>query len=110
VLNVNRESMARFGFSPPTRMFEAAGAGALIITDYWAGIDLFLEPQQECLVARNGAEVAAMMERVSLSEARRIGQEARRRVLAEHTYAHRAAQVHALLGEQRGKRTVEAAG
>src|SRR6185437_10071929 len=27
-LNVNRDSMAKYGFSPPTRVFEAAGAGA----------------------------------------------------------------------------------
>ena len=32
VLNVCRDSMARRGFSPPTRLFEAAGAGACIIT------------------------------------------------------------------------------
>ena len=28
VLNISRESMARYGFSPATRVFEAAGAGA----------------------------------------------------------------------------------
>jgi spore maturation protein CgeB len=44
VLNVNRESMARYGFSPPTRVFEAAGAGGCVITDVWEGIELFLEP------------------------------------------------------------------
>ena len=52
VLNVNRESMARYGFSPPTRVFEAAGAGACLITDAWEGIELFLEPGREVLVAR----------------------------------------------------------
>ncbi len=114
VLNVNRESMARFGFSPPTRVFEAAGAAACIITDYWPGIELFLEPRKECLVARNGVEVAAMTERLTLSEARQIGHEARRRVLSEHTYAHRAAQLDALLrGRGSGSpssHSVEAAG
>ena len=44
VLNVSRESMARYGFSPATRVFEAAGAGACLITDAWEGIELFLEP------------------------------------------------------------------
>jgi spore maturation protein CgeB len=38
VLNVNRDSMARFGFSPATRVFEAAGAGACLITDHFTGI------------------------------------------------------------------------
>src|SRR5690606_24855684 len=58
VLNISRESMARFGFSPATRVFEAAGAGACLITDYWIGIEQFLEPNKEVLVARSGSEVA----------------------------------------------------
>ena len=37
VLNVNRDSMARYGFSPATRVFEAAGAGACLITDAFRG-------------------------------------------------------------------------
>ena len=37
VLNISRESMARYGFSPATRVFEAAGAGACLITDAWEG-------------------------------------------------------------------------
>ncbi len=32
------------GFSPATRVFEAAGAAACLITDAWEGIELFLEP------------------------------------------------------------------
>ena len=44
VLNVARDSMAAIGFSPATRVFEAAGAAACIITDAWEGIELFLEP------------------------------------------------------------------
>src|SRR5690606_36779599 len=57
VLNINRESMARYGFSPPTRIFEAAGAGACILSDAWEGIELFLEPGREVLTARDDAEV-----------------------------------------------------
>src|SRR5262249_3659309 len=54
VLNINRDSMAGVGFSPPTRVFEAAGAGACLITDRWAGIDRFFTPQEEILVAGSG--------------------------------------------------------
>jgi spore maturation protein CgeB len=97
VLNVNRESMARYGFSPPTRVFEAAGAGACLITDDWVGIELFLEPGREVLVARDGAEVAEHLRSLTPERAREIGQAALRRVLAEHTYAHRAEQVERLL-------------
>jgi spore maturation protein CgeB len=101
VLNVNRESMARYGFSPPTRVFEAAGAGACVITDAWEGIELFLEPGREVLVAHTGEDVAAHIGGLDSARARELGGAARRRVLAEHTYAHRAAQVSALLGEDR---------
>jgi spore maturation protein CgeB len=97
VLNVNRESMARYGFSPPTRVFEAAGAGACLITDHWEGIELFLEPDREVIVAETGAEVADRLGRLTRSQADRLGAAAQRRILAEHTYDHRAAQVEALL-------------
>ena len=97
VLNVSRESMARYGFSPATRVFEAAGAAACLISDAWEGIELFLEPDREVLVARDGDEVAAHVERLDAERARAIGEAALRRVLAEHTYAHRAAQLEALL-------------
>jgi spore maturation protein CgeB len=97
VLNVNRESMARYGFSPPTRVFEAAGAGACLLTDHWEGIELFLEPDREVIVARTGAEVADRLAALTPEEAVRIGSAAQQRILAEHTYDHRAAQVEALL-------------
>ena len=97
VLNVSRESMARFGYSPATRVFEAAGAGACLITDAWKGIDLFLEPEREVLVAENGDEVVQHLKGLTTERAQEIGQAARRRILAEHTYRHRAAQVEAIL-------------
>lgn len=97
VLNVSRESMARYGYSPATRVFEAAGAGACLVTDAWVGIEQFLAPGEEVLVAADGAEVAAHLAALSPARARAIGEAARRRVLAEHTYAHRAAQVEAIL-------------
>jgi spore maturation protein CgeB len=97
VLNVTRESMAANGWSPATRVFEAAGAAACLITDAWEGVDSFLRPGEEVLVARDGAEVADLVEALDGARARRIGEAARRRVLDEHTYDHRAAQVDALL-------------
>ena len=100
VLNISRESMARYGFSPATRVFEAAGAGACLITDAWEGVELFLEPGAEVLVAINGHEVADHLAALSDRGARRLGEAARRRVLAEHTYAQRVLQLEALLGER----------
>src|SRR5689334_6447460 len=96
-LNINRDSMARYGFSPPTRVFEAAGAGACLLTDKWEGIEMFLEPDREVLVAGTGNEVIEIMRRLTPERARSIGQAAMRRVLAQHTYAHRADQLEQLL-------------
>ncbi|MFM2045520.1 MAG: hypothetical protein RLY86_4096 [Pseudomonadota bacterium] len=97
VLNISRDSMARTGFSPATRVFEAAGAGACLITDAWEGLESFLEPGREVLVARDGAEVAAHLRDLTPDRAADIGRAARARVLAEHTYAQRAAQVEDVL-------------
>ncbi|MCL4194128.1 MAG: glycosyltransferase [Thermoguttaceae bacterium] len=97
VLNISRESMARFGFSPATRVFEAAGAAACLITDAWVGLEQFLEPGREVLVARDGEEVAEHVARLSPERARAIGHAALRRVHAQHTYAHRAAEVEKIL-------------
>ena len=99
VLNVARDSMAAVGFSPATRVFEAAGAGACLITDAWEGIELFLTPDEEILVARDGVDVAEHLATLTRERAVAIGQRALRRVLREHTYAQRAATVHALLTE-----------
>lgn len=97
VLNISRESMARYGFSPATRVFEAAGAGACLITDAWKGIELFLEPGREVLVAGNGGQVADLLRTLTPARALKVGREAYRRILAEHTYAHRAAQVERVI-------------
>ncbi|HEY0102712.1 MAG TPA: glycosyltransferase [Brevundimonas sp.] len=96
VLNVSRDSMAENGFSPATRVFEAAGAGACLITDHWEGIDQFLKPDEEVLVARDGQEVAEHLAALTPGRARAIGDAARRRVLADHTYAQRADEADAL--------------
>lgn len=96
VLNISRASMAENGFSPATRVFEAAGAGGCLITDYWEGIELFLKPGEEVLVARDGQDVCDILADLSDEKADEIGHSALRRVLEEHTYSHRAETVDAL--------------
>ncbi len=102
VLNISRESMARYGFSPATRVFEAAGAGACLITDAWVGIEVFLEPGREVLVAHSGDEVADHLRALTPDRARVIGEAALRRVLGEHTYAHRVELLEETLAGIRG--------
>ncbi len=100
VLNIARDSMATTGFSPATRVFEAAGAGACLITDAWFGLDLFLADGEEILVARDGQDVAAHLETLTPERAKAIGRAARIRILAEHTYERRGAEVDAILKQE----------
>jgi spore maturation protein CgeB len=93
--------MASYGFSPPTRIFEAAGAAACIISDSWEGMEFFLEPGREVLVAKDGAEVALTLLGLNPSRAREIGAAAYQRVLEHHTYSHRVDQLESLLGVSR---------
>ena len=97
VLNISRESMASYGFSPATRVFEAAGAGACLITDYWLGIDVFFEPGEEILVAESGEAVKEILITLTEERARQVGQAALKKVLAKHTYAHRATELDKIL-------------
>lgn len=103
VLNVARDSMAATGFSPATRVFEAAGAGGCLITDHWEGIELFLRPDEEVLVARDGQDVADLLSTIPAERFAIIGDNARRRVLAEHTYDRRAEQLREVLQQARSR-------
>lgn len=100
VLNIARDSMASTGYSPATRVFEAAGAGACLITDAWIGLEQFLKEGDEVLVARDGQDVAEHIEALSPERARIIGEAAKARILAEHTYSRRGVEVDAILREQ----------
>ena len=100
VLNINRESMAEVGFSPPTRIFEAAGAAACVITDSWDGIHEFFAPGKEILIASGAEDVVAYMASVHPQQRVGIGEAIRQRALREHTYSQRAAQVHAVLRQE----------
>lgn len=97
VLNISRDSMARYGFSPATRVFEAAGAAACLITDAWEGIEAFLKPEKEILVAHTAGDVAHIVQELNGECARSIGEAARKRVLSEHTYERRGMLVESIL-------------
>ena len=95
VLNINRQSMAEVGFSPPTRMFEAAGAAACVITDAWAGIDHFFTPEKEILVASSADDVVRYLREISTPQGQKIGAAMRSRALGDHTYNLRALEFQA---------------
>lgn len=99
VSNITREGRARYGFSPTSRLFEAAGSGACLITDAWRGIERFLEPDREVLVAESSDAVVRHVQDLSAARATALGAAALQRILAQHTYDHRAADVETVLAE-----------
>ena len=92
-LNVTRADMIRAGWSPSVRLFEAAACGTPIISDWWEGLDSIFRPGREILVARSSEDTLRLLRDTDESERRAIGERARERVLAEHTAAHRAAEL-----------------
>jgi spore maturation protein CgeB len=106
-LNVTRADMIRAGYSPSVRLFEAAACATPIISDIWDGIETLLAPDREIVLARNADEVLHVVQ--TLAEGRRISlaAAARRRVLAEHTAAHRALTLEASLAEALDRRSLE---
>ena len=92
VMNINRISMADFGYSPPTRVFEVAGAGSCMLCDDWPGIADCFEPGREILVVRSGEEVAAALHANGGDARAQIGAAFHARALRDHTYAQRAVQ------------------
>jgi spore maturation protein CgeB len=101
VLNINRSDMAATGFSPPTRVFEAAGCGACVLTDSWAGIPTFFEPDREILVATSAADIVNHLRTTPPARAQALGRAARQRVLRDHTYTARAAELDCVLSAAR---------
>jgi len=91
-LNVTRADMAAMGYCPSGRLFEAAACGAPVLSDCWEGLDAFFEPGSELLIGRTGDDTIGALG-LSNAELARIAAAARERVLAEHTSAHRAAEL-----------------
>lgn len=97
ILNISRDSMAATGYSPATRVFEAAGAAACLITDAWTGVETFFAPGREILVVRDGGDLAECLATLTPERAARIGQAALARARRDHVYAQRGALVDRLL-------------
>jgi spore maturation protein CgeB len=97
-LNITRDDMKAAGWSPSVRLFEAAACATPIVSDRWDGLETLLAPGREIVLADSAAEVLAVLQGMDEDERRRMGERARQRILAEHTAAHRAAELvgHAL--------------
>lgn len=95
-LNVTRDTMARLGYCPSGRLFEAAACGVPLLSDWFEGLDSFFDSGREIQVVRNREDVLAS---IALSDAELSAQaaRARARVLSEHTATHRAARLEQLI-------------
>jgi spore maturation protein CgeB len=98
-LNITRTAMIKAGYSPSVRLFEAAACSTPIMTDYWEGLETFFEPGDEILVTRSAEDTLNFLLRIPQDEREEIGRLARRRVLKEHTAAHRAAELEGWICE-----------
>jgi spore maturation protein CgeB len=118
-LNVTRRPMARLGYCPSGRLFEAAACGVPVLSDAWEGLERCFEPGREILLAHGADDVVAALE-MPRAELARIGAAARERALAEHTAERRALELEAAVeggggregwgGEGRGEREGEREG
>ena len=108
-LNVTRRAMAEMGYCPSGRLFEAAACGVPLLSDAWEGLDAFLTPGAEILVARDTEEAMAALS-LGDAELARLARAARERTLEEHTSERRAVELEAIVSEavaRGGRATVE---
>jgi spore maturation protein CgeB len=95
-LNITRAAMARIGYCPSGRLFEATACGTPVISDWWEGLDRFFAPDREVLVARNTDDVLVSLE-LTERERQQIAAAGRERTLACHTARIRAQELERLL-------------
>lgn len=92
-LNITRADMVRAGYAPSVRLFEAAACGIPIISDYWEGLETFFKIDEEILISHTANDTLRYLRELSEAERLALGRRAQARVLAEHTAAHRAAEL-----------------
>ncbi len=97
-LNITREGMARGGYCPSGRFFEAAACGTPIVSDWFEGLDAFFSPGQELFVATRAEHVTEALQ-CNDADLARVASRARERTLAEHTGDARARDLMRYLGE-----------
>lgn len=97
-LNITRGAMARMGYCPSGRLFEAAACGVAIVSDEFAGLDEFFQPGSEIIVAKTTEDVIAAIQ-LSPDELAHVARAGRERVLNSHTAAHRAVELERIFEE-----------
>ncbi len=98
-LVITRQAHASVYASSTARPFELAALGATMISNPYAGIEEWFEPGKEIVVVANADEAVERYRWLidHERERRAIGERARQRLLAEHTFAHRAQRLVSIL-------------
>lgn len=99
-LNITRAEMARNGWCPSGRFFEAAACGTPLISDSWEGLDQFFDTRREIRVVHETAEVEEAL-RLPDQELQTMAERARLRTLQEHTGEVRGRQLLKYLAQAR---------
>ena len=97
-LNIRHEHNVINGLNQ--RHFAPYIVGTPVIADAQGDIEQCFDPGHEILVYRDAAELSAIqtMLRANPTKARDVGEAGHKRVMAQHTYAHRIETVAALAG------------
>ena len=106
-VNTTRADMAAMGWCPSGRLFEAAACACPVLSDAWPGLDAFFAPGEEVLLASTPEQATAALD-LGQARLREVGEAARARFLSQHTSAHRADELLALLATLRSQERLSA--
>jgi len=101
-LNITRWSHTKIYASSTARPFELAACGACIVSQPYNGIEEWFDIGKEIIIVNNEKEIIeTYMWLVGSSEDRQmIGERARKRILKDHTFCHRANEITRVLGRR----------
>jgi spore maturation protein CgeB len=102
-LNITRGEMARWGWCPSGRFFEAAACGTPLISDWFEGLDWFFDVVRDLRVVSRAEHVEQVLQMPN-AELRGLAEHARQRTLDDHTGRVRAQQLLHYLEEARSAR------
>lgn len=94
-LNITRWSHTNVYASSTSRPFELSAFGACIVSQPYNGLEKWFDTRDEILVVNSAEEAVDAYRRLLADDEARdaMGKRARQRVMAEHTFGHRARQL-----------------
>ncbi|MDE2750865.1 MAG: glycosyltransferase [Chloroflexota bacterium] len=98
-LCITRGAHASVRASSSSRPFELAALGACIVANPYLGIEEWFEPAKELILVASAEEAIERYQHLLAHDSERIaiGKAARQRVLKQHTFRHRAAELISII-------------